>query len=249
MRSSASSPRSGREDLTTETGAPPEAGETGTVDERPALPAAADLRRERVLTRVLIPLVLPIAAALAVCIYVLNVSRIFIVAKHGGEVGDVIAGLVVTFAILAGTTYVAARPRFRTSGLTTSLLLVMLLIVSAGMITLERSVETEEEVAAAYVEPSGASVTTLTVEALASIKFDASEYTVSPGGVVEVDYVGAPGHTLVFDTTDANLRLFEEKLPGGPTRLKAELDVGSYTVFCSIPGHRAAGMEATLTVE
>jgi plastocyanin len=36
--------------------------------------------------------------------------------------------------------------------------------------------------------------------------------------------------------------------PGGSAKLTLPLDTGNYTLYCSVPGHRAAGMVAKLTV-
>jgi plastocyanin len=36
---------------------------------------------------------------------------------------------------------------------------------------------------------------------------------------------------------------------GGASEVTAELKAGKYTFFCSVPGHRQAGMEGTLTVK
>jgi plastocyanin len=37
---------------------------------------------------------------------------------------------------------------------------------------------------------------------------------------------------------------------GGTSEFKlADLPAGTYTYFCTLPGHRAAGMEGTLTVK
>ena len=35
---------------------------------------------------------------------------------------------------------------------------------------------------------------------------------------------------------------------GGVSRVSAELEPGEYTFYCSVPGHREAGMEGTLVV-
>ena len=36
---------------------------------------------------------------------------------------------------------------------------------------------------------------------------------------------------------------------GGASEVEATLKAGSYTYYCSVPGHEAAGMKGTLTVK
>jgi uncharacterized cupredoxin-like copper-binding protein len=36
---------------------------------------------------------------------------------------------------------------------------------------------------------------------------------------------------------------------GGVSQFKADFTAGSYTYYCSVPGHRQAGMQGKLTVK
>jgi plastocyanin len=76
------------------------------------------------------------------------------------------------------------------------------------------------------------------------LKYSAEEYTVR-SGTIEIS-LGSQGgtHTLVFD--DPSLSGFELIDPSGPMSGTVTLEPGSYTIYCQIPGHRAAGMEATI---
>ncbi len=70
--------------------------------------------------------------------------------------------------------------------------------------------------------------------------------TVSAGGSIAVTNDGSTTHDLTVEGQD----LATPTLDAGGT---AALDVGAlapgtYTVFCSIPGHREAGMESSVTV-
>jgi uncharacterized cupredoxin-like copper-binding protein len=82
------------------------------------------------------------------------------------------------------------------------------------------------------------------------IKFDKKEYTVKAGDV-KTAYIskGQQTHTLVVQDPQGNkvpptLRVTPGKEEGAVYKLTA----GTYTLYCDIPGHRDAGMQATLTV-
>jgi plastocyanin len=63
---------------------------------------------------------------------------------------------------------------------------------------------------------------------------------------VELDNQGAIMHNVVIEELDDQMIL---EAPGGETDSgTVELEAGEYTYYCSVPGHRAAGMEGTLTV-
>ena len=79
---------------------------------------------------------------------------------------------------------------------------------------------------------------------LAEFSIDAA--TVATGGSLEVVNGGSVAHNLVIEDTD--LRTADLQAGESETLGVGSLADGSYTMFCDIPGHRDAGMEATLTV-
>jgi plastocyanin len=194
-------------------------------------------------TRVLLPLLVPLFSIAIVAVLVLNISRVFLA---GDKDAALAMGIVITLAILVGASLIAAAPRLRTASLAMILGGVFILVSGAGLVSLGPSLNDSEGGTTGYVEPTGPAAGSVDVEALASIKFNATEYS-APSGVVQFNYSGATGHTLAiqdpkFDgfllTTDA----------GGPKTGKVELAPGKYTIYCTVPGHEAQGMKATLTV-
>src|SRR5262249_34971671 len=122
---------------------------------------------------------------------------------------------------------------------------IIVLVAAMGLTTLGPS-EEKKAAGSGPKEPTGKPVATLDVQALASTKFDSDAYTLTAAGVVQVNYGGAAGHTLAF--SDPKLSGFLLHSSGSPKSGKVELKPGTYTIFCTVPGHRAQGMQATVTV-
>jgi plastocyanin len=77
-------------------------------------------------------------------------------------------------------------------------------------------------------------------------EFAVSDASVGVGGSLHVMDEGAVVHTLAIDGTDLTTA---ELASGGDEVLElGDLPAGAYAMYCTIPGHREAGMEAELTV-
>jgi plastocyanin len=95
--------------------------------------------------------------------------------------------------------------------------------------------------AAAGCDTSSSSIT---VEAQDKLQFDADSYE-AKAGCIDVTYRngGSVAHTLlVKDHKGFKLSI------GDTDTGTITLDPGTYTLYCDVAGHEAAGMEATLTV-
>jgi len=64
---------------------------------------------------------------------------------------------------------------------------------------------------------------------------------------IELRNGGEDPHDLVLEDDDAaEVGRFAELPPGGLVSQSVVLPAGTYQLFCSLPGHRAAGMKAML---
>lgn len=87
-----------------------------------------------------------------------------------------------------------------------------------------------------------------TLEVIAEdIAFGEDAYETS-AGTVELVYKneGAINHTLLIEGVDDFV--LEVTSNGDEDSGSVELEPGSYVIYCDVPGHREAGMEATLEV-
>jgi plastocyanin len=98
-----------------------------------------------------------------------------------------------------------------------------------------------------YQEPKGPATETIAIEA-GNFYFKPDTITAKPG-IADIKMTAKNGiHDLVFDGAYSGFLL--EADGGGATQSKKiDLKPGKYTFYCDIPGHRAAGMEGTLTVK
>ena len=82
------------------------------------------------------------------------------------------------------------------------------------------------------------------------IKYDKKDYQLATGlKTIELKNQGSLAHTLLIEQNGTRIEGF--KLSTGPKATasgKVNLPPGTYKIYCDITGHRAAGMEATLTV-
>lgn len=70
-------------------------------------------------------------------------------------------------------------------------------------------------------------------------------------GEVTVDFTnGQPvPHDVAIETENGEVLAQTEELTEGSDSTTVNLKPGTYTFFCTVPGHREAGMEGTLTVK
>ena len=219
-----------------------DAGTDSTPPVPPALDSGAPTRNEPLWTRGILPLALPILAGLATAVWVINLSRAFLA---GGSNGALIIVMIVTISIMAGAALMSAASHLRTGSSVMLVAALLMTVVTAGIITVGTTENEEGGEASGYVPPAGPPVAQLAVEAQANTTFDRDAYTVDVPGIIGVVYGGAPGHNLRFDPPGPTEFILTTP---GPERSKVELEPGEYTIYCSIPGHRAQGMEATVTV-
>jgi plastocyanin len=82
------------------------------------------------------------------------------------------------------------------------------------------------------------------------LKYDKTSLT-AKAGTVTIDFTNqAPvAHNLTIESASGSQLGATPTFEGGTKTLSLSLKPGTYKFFCTVPGHRQAGMEGTLTVQ
>ncbi|HEY7829844.1 MAG TPA: plastocyanin/azurin family copper-binding protein [Solirubrobacteraceae bacterium] len=98
--------------------------------------------------------------------------------------------------------------------------------------------------------PSGAvQVVKLAADPSGGLSYDTTTLTAHPGKVtIEFTNMASIEHNVTVASSAGSTVGATPTFSGGAKPLTLELKAGTYTFFCSVPGHRQAGMQGTLTV-
>ncbi len=128
---------------------------------------------------------------------------------------------------------------------------------SGGTTTEETSAGVAEGEGGAAEEEGGeaeggtGTAATIKVEASSSeLAYEEKELTGKAGkDTIEFTNPASIAHNVTVEDSAGKIIGETETLAEGSTSATVNLEPGTYTYFCSVPGHREAGMEGTLVVK
>jgi plastocyanin len=140
-------------------------------------------------------------------------------------------------------------------GAVVALWFVALVGVSTTLAVLHAQDEQEAEAAEltrASEEAEGAEQGAPTLKLAAdptTIAFDTTKLSAKSGKVtIDFDNPSALEHNVAIEQNGKQIAI-SETIAEGETSVNAELEPGTYTFLCTVPGHAEAGMQGTLTVK
>jgi plastocyanin len=96
----------------------------------------------------------------------------------------------------------------------------------------------------------GASTVDISTPSGSDLAFDQSDVTAKSGSVtIAFDNKQALSHDVKVEDSSGKELGGTDLVSSGTANATVDLQPGTYTFFCSVPGHREAGMEGTLTVK
>ena len=94
----------------------------------------------------------------------------------------------------------------------------------------------------------GGSTVQIAADPSGALKFEQTDVSAS-AGTITIDFTNMSSlpHDVRIEGNGASGGT--DQITNSSTSATVDLDAGTYTFFCSVDGHRAAGMEGTLTVK
>jgi plastocyanin len=111
---------------------------------------------------------------------------------------------------------------------------------------------TTSSAAAATPAPAAGASSTLSLSANAEgqLKYNTTSLTAKAGKVaINFTNTAPEDHNVTIETSSGTMVGATPTFQGGSKTLSVTLKAGTYKFYCSVPGHRMAGMEGTLTVQ
>jgi len=201
--------------------------------------------------RILLPIVLPFGALIAILAVAFSLSRVLLAVEANLAV---FIALGVAVYVLALAFLIDRRPRISSRALAVGTALALLAVVGSGVVSAAagpRSFEEEDAAAAGAEEggegtadvPEGAAVFTAGQE----LAYTDAPETIPAGEATIALILEGLAHNVVFE--ELGDQLIVEGDTEGVYSDTVTLEPGEITYYCNIAGHREAGMEGTLAVE
>lgn len=170
----------------------------------------------------------------------------------GHKIGlAVVAACFIAFAL--GSSFVAPRLRPDFPGKNgLRMFAIVGFVLFAAMITAVEIFGKESEAKASAEAPAQPASSAATVQVKETEFKIVAPATVAAAGKVTfvVQNVGKIPHDLALEGAGVSASTKTPLImPGKSAKLTATLAAGAYTIYCSVPGHRAAGMVAKLVVK
>jgi uncharacterized cupredoxin-like copper-binding protein len=172
----------------------------------------------------------------------------------GHQVGlAVTAAAFIVFALASSFLFPRFRPQFPGGGLPA--FMVVSFVFFFGMMAAVEVFGAEEKEGEAHVtEPTATQAATTTGPKATTVQVTESEFKIAlasnelKAGTVTFDVrnAGEIEHDLSIVGMSEKTKLIP---PGGSSKLTVTLKPGKYELYCSVPGHKAAGMAVRITVQ
>lgn len=197
--------------------------------------------------RVFTPIVMPLTIVGAILLFAVSLARVLLAVP--ASISVLIAVAVAGYVLMMA--FIVERQRTITApAVAVALAVGFLGVVGAGGVAASVGIreihhgeeEGGEEGGGAVAEvPEGA----LVWGADSSLLYTEAPTSATVGEVtIALENTGGLAHNVVFEGFQGDAPIVENS--GGIDVATIEVPAGEYTYYCSIPGHRAAGMEGTI---